>query len=262
MYGDTYSRASAERDKFKTEKNKKMTINWTNDKDKELFAKAGLSDFSDFWDIETYNFPVKLHTMREHRNRKTKQVNRKMIRISFEPQVYYIKSASGIAFKNIKNEFDAIKILPDFGLKPSEVAGYYFDESQKQGFIILKDLEGFFSIKEILKKTTPPETLDDFISRKDELLHKIAKIIRHIHKSGYIYPDWYAKHLYIKKGSKEIALIDLERFLPSHKCPWYFSFPITSIFVRRKIIRKLRNSLECESDLISSQYLKRIFKGI
>lgn len=237
-----------------------MNINWQSEEDKQLFADAGLTTFADFCDIEEKD-NLKIHCMREHRNKKTKKVDRKMVQIILQDHIFYVKRATENAFQNIKNEFEAINILPEFGLTPSKIAGWSFDESKKQGFIILKDLKGFFPIKEILKKNTPPETLDDLLARKDEIFLRLTKIIDNVYKKGYTYPDWFAKHIYIKKGSDEIALIDLERFLPLEKCPWYFSFPVSSFFVRKKILKKLRISLERESDLLSHNYLKRILQA-
>ena len=237
-----------------------MNINWKNDKAKKLFEKVKLDNFADFWDIEAGDHQLKLVTMREHSNRQTKKVDRKMLQISFGDEIYYMKRASENAFQNIINEFNAINKLPDFGLKPSEIAGWSFDEKEKKGFIILEDLKGFFSIKQLIRGKTPPENLDDFIARKDKIFEKIAKTIKNIYKNNYTYPDWFAKHIYIKKGSEEIALIDLERFLPLNKCPWYFGLPIISFFIRKKIYRKLIISLERESDLLSQEYLENIFK--
>lgn len=234
-----------------------MTIDWQNKNDQTLFAEAGLTAFADFWDIETKD-NLELHAMRKHTNRKTKKVDRKIVQISLAGNIYYLKRASDEAFENIKNEFAAIKILPGFGLKPAETAACAFDEGQKQGFLILKDLKDFFSIKEILKKNTPPETLIDFISRKDEILGRISQSINDIYQRGFFYPDWFAKHIYIKKGSNEIALIDLERFLPSEQCPWYYRSALTSKTVRRKIMKKLRISLERESDFLPHRYLREI----
>ena len=236
-----------------------MNINWENDNDKKIFADTGLTDFANFLNIEqNVANKVTLLPMRDHKDKRSGKVDRRMTRITIDDNIYYMKRAYNNSFKNVKNEYEAIKILPGFGLKPSDVAAYAFDESGKKGFIILNNLTDFYPISEIIKKHTPEDTLNDFISRKDEILQKTAEIIRDIHKKGYIYPDWFAKHIYIKKGSDKIALIDLERFLPADQCPWYFSFPVTSFFVRRKIFRKLRISLERESDLLSHKYLKNI----
>ena len=78
-----------------------------------------------------------------------------------------------------------------------------------------------------------------------------------LYDAGYYFPDWHAKHIFIKKDSDEIALIDLERFLPLGKWPWYFSLWIVFYFRKLKVWRKLRRSLE--SDLFSNKDLKSYF---
>ena len=235
-----------------------MNIDWQNSRDKDIFAKAELINFADFIYVEQRASKVNLLSMRDHRDKKSGKIDRQMTRITIDNNIYYMKRAYCNSFKNVKNEYEAIKVLPKFGLKPAEIVAYAFNESEKKGFIILKDLTGFYSISEIIKGNTPDDTLNDFISRKDEILQRTAKIIRDIHKKGYVYPDWFAKHIYIKKGCDEIVLIDLERFLPIDKCPWYFSFPVTSFFVKQKIFRKLRISLMRDSDLLSGKYLRSI----
>lgn len=235
-----------------------MQINWQNDELKQAFANAGLNSLEDFLEIEVKEDALKLQPMRNHQDKETGEIIRKMTRIDLNGQVFYLKRAFGASLPNIENEFTAIKLLPEFGLIPCKVAASCFDDEASRGFLLLENLDGFHPIKEILKKNAPEDIQEDFAKRKDEIFRKIAGIIREVHKKGYVYPDWFAKHLYVKKGSDEIALIDLERFRHVDNCPWYFSFPVTSGFVRRKIFKKLRISLERESDLLTHKYLEGI----
>jgi len=179
-----------------------------------------------------------------------------MTRITIGDKVYYLKKACKNAFVNIVNEFDAIDILPEFDLIAPQVSGYCIDEEDQEGFIILKELKGYYSIQEIIDAQASEQAIKDFIERKEEILNKIATIIRGVHKKGYAYPDWFAKHIYIKEGSEGIVLIDLERFRPLKDCPWYFGFPITSVFVKNKFWRKLRRSLK--SEMLPESLLKRV----
>lgn len=233
-------------------------IIWKNDELKILFNEKGICSLEDFINIETKEDVLKLQAMRDHSDKSTGEINRKMTKITLKDKVFFLKRAFGNSLANIENEFKAIQLLPEFGLKPCEVAASCFDDAEHKGFIILENLNGFFSIQDIIKKIAPAEAQEDFADRKDEVFMKIAEIIRKIHKKGYIYPDWFGKHLYLKKGSNEIALIDLERFRHVDQCPWYFNFPVTSGFVRRKVFKKLLISLERDSDSLSHKYLKGI----
>jgi len=234
--------------------NKKIT--WKDGEAQKLFLESGFAKFADFLNLKTEDNNVKLQSMREHFDKSTGEVNRKMTRIQIGEQVYYLKKACKEAFINIVNEFDAIDILPEFDLIPPQVSAYSIDEEDQEGFIILKELKGYYSIKEIIEGNASKQAIEDFISRKEEILKKIADIIRGVHKKGYAYPDWFAKHIYIQEGSEGIVLIDLERFRPLKNCPWYFGFPITSTFVKKKFWRKLRRSLK--SEMLPDDLLKRI----
>ena len=116
-----------------------MTINWNDDKDKTLFKDAGICSFHDLAEIENRS-DLKLHCMRRHANRKTQKIDRKIFRLELDSCTFYLKWAAGTAFKNIRNEYEAISILPEFNLKPAEIAGWLLDDEAQQGIIILKEL--------------------------------------------------------------------------------------------------------------------------
>jgi hypothetical protein len=234
-------------------------VTWLDDEAERLFAEAGLAEFADLSNAERLLPGEQVRIMREHRDKRGGgDVDRRVARLNLSGEVFYLKRSSGAAYQNIKNEFEALKVLPRFGLIPSTLAAHAFDDERETGFIILRDLKEFNSINDILLGKASPEAAADFVDRKEFLLAKVAEIIKEVHAAGYVYPDWFGKHIFVKRGSDDIALIDLERFRPLSACPWYFGFPVTSWFVRKKIARKLRRSLK--SDLLSDNMLKRVFQ--
>ena len=237
---------------------KENTIIWLDSEAKRIFANAGLASFADCVNSEQILGAPIAKVMREHSDKRgTGEIDRSVVRLKLDGGVFYVKQGSGNAYTNITNEFDAIQVLPRFGLKPPELAAHAFDEKNKAAFIILKDLDGFNSINDMFNGNASADAVADFAARKEEILAKIAEIIKSVHAGGYVYSDWFGKHIFVKPGSDDIALIDLERFRPLSKCPWYFGFPVTSSFVKRKIMRKLTRSLQ--SDLISEEMLLKIF---
>ena len=230
-------------------------INWKDKIAEKIFAEAGISDISHLPEMDK-NSNIDIHSMRKHLNKETGEVDRQMTKITIGNNVYFLKQAFRQSFINIVNEFAAINILREFDLTPPDIAAYSLDDKQQKGFILLKDLKGFYSLKDLINNIAPQDEIDDFLNRKEEILKAVAERIRKVHQERYAYPDWFAKHLYIKKGSDEIALIDLERFRPLDKCPWYFGFPITSLFVKRKAWRKLRRSLK--SHVLPGRLLRKI----
>jgi len=240
--------------------NKTDTIIWKDPNVKKIFSNFSIDDFLDF--SKHTSKELQQHTgltttiMREHADKSTGETNRRMTKININNNVFFLKKARGAAFSNIRNEFEAINTLHNFDLIPSDMVAYMLDENKKIGFVLLKELTGYYSIQELITGIAPQEAIDDFISRKEEVLRNIADKMRTVHKSGYSYPDLFAKHVYIKKKSDKIVLIDLERFRPLNKCPWYFAFPISSIFVKNKCWRKFRRSLK--SDILSNQLLKNL----
>jgi hypothetical protein len=244
------------REKMDSDKNTKII--WLDQKCENLFKNAGLAKIADFMNAAKILESSITKVMREHSDKRgTGEIDRSVVRVRLNDAVFFIKQGSANAYVNITNEFDAIRVLPRFGLRPAELAGYAFDETNKSGFIILKDLDGFNSINDMFNGNAPPEAVADFNARKEPLLARIAEIIKKVHAAGYVYSDWFGKHIFIKPGCDDIALIDLERFRPLSKCPWYFGVPIASIFVKRKILRKLTHSLK--SELLSEELLREIF---
>jgi len=234
----------------------KISITWKDDNYKSLLAEEGVSSFVSLMNIEQFSEKLHLLRMREHNDKNTGKVIRQMTQFKINDQIFYIKRAYGISLDNIINEYNAIKLMPKFGIKASKVIGYCFDKEESKGFLLLKNLDGYYSLKDIILQIAPQEFYYDFVARKDEILSDIAMKINGIHKEGYIYPDWFAKHIYIKPNCDQFVLIDLERFCKISDCPWYYRFSIFSYFVKKKIFKKLRVSLKRESDLLTDDDLK------
>jgi hypothetical protein len=236
------------------------TIIWKDKEAEKIFSCFSVDDFLDFSRNTSKELQdcTNLTTtiMREHSDKKTGETNRRMTKININGSIFFLKKARGAAFANIKNEIEAINILPEFNLIPSDMTAYLLDENTKEGFVLLKELTGYYSIQELITNVAPQEAIDDFIVRKKEILEEVVQKMRIVHSRGYSYPDLFAKHIYIKPGSDRIVMIDLERFRPLSKCPWYFRFPISSIFVRNKCWKKFRRSLK--SEILPDQFLKEL----
>ena len=240
------------------ELNQNTELVWSDENAEAIFRKNGVEGFARLLEVERFLDSSNVKMMREHRGKRdASKVERSVFRLSFPGGVFYLKRSIGDSYSNIVSEYNALGVLPRFGLRPSELAAYAFNEKERKALILLKELKGFNSINDMFNGNAPDEAVEDFDKRKECVLARVAEIIKDVHSAGYVYPDWFAKHIFITPGGDEIALIDLERFRPLSECPWYFGFPITSFFVKRKIIRKLKRSLK--SDLISNELLDSIF---
>ena len=232
-------------------------MNWNNKKAEQKFTKINLKSFSDFWNLEKNKTALQLKSMRKHINKKTGVINRQMTRITVNNEIFYLKRAQGVAYETIINEYEAVRQLPTFGLSPADLSMYAFDDQVRRGFLLYENLKNFYSLNDLISRNAPAEVIDFFMSRRHDYFLRISGIIRKVHKAGYYFPDWVAWHIFIKKDSDEIALIDLERFLPIKKWPWYFRVPIIFYFKRLKVWAKLLCSLQ--SDLFSDTELKQYF---
>lgn len=240
------------------------TIIWNNKAAEKLFSDFSLDTFMTF-DKELppelkESSDIKTAIMREHADKQSGAINRRVTRIDIAGKRFFLKKAQGSAFQGIKNEFDAINILSEFNLLSAPIAAYMLDPEKRKGFLLLNNLDGFYSIQELITGRAPKDAVDDFISRKEELLSVVIRKMEKVHAAKYSYPDLFAKHVYIKKGSDDVVFIDLDRFRPLSKCPWYFGFPVSSFFVRAKCWRKFKRSL-C-SEILPERLLNRLLKGV
>ncbi|WP_198012241.1 lipopolysaccharide kinase InaA family protein [Desulfosarcina sp. BuS5] len=234
-----------------------VKINWHNKKAEQKFAKISLKDFSDFWDLEKNKPAMQLKSMRKHIDKKTNDINRQMTRITVNDEIFYLKQAQGVSYESIINEYEAARHILNFGLRSADLDMHAFDDQARRGFLLYANLKNFYSLSNLISRNAPTEVIDFFMSRRHDYFLRISGIIRKVHKAGYYFPDWVAWHIFIKKDSDEIALIDLERFLPLKKWPWYFRVPIIFYFKRIKVWKKLLCSLE--SDLFPGTELKQYF---
>ena len=238
------------------------TIIWNDQSAETLFADFSVDDFMTFEkeisSDKKNSSGIETAIMREHADKSTGMINRRVTRIEIGGRRFFLKKAEGSSFEGIKNEFDAINLLPKFDLLSAPIAAYMLDPTEKKGFLLLKNLDGFYSIQELVTGRAPQDAVDDFIERKEELLSMVIAKMNKVHSAKYSYPDLFAKHVYIKKGSDDIVFIDLDRFRPLNKCPWYFGFPISSLFVRAKCWRKFKRSLRSES--LPDELLNRLLK--
>jgi len=223
-------------------------LNWNAPETERIFVDAGIADYDAFMALSADSVgTLEYQPMGDHKDKGTGRVLRSVARISLGGRVFYLKRAWPGAFDNIAAEFAAINKLPDFGLRPPRLTAWRLDADSGEGFILLDELDGFHALSDILRGKAPRGAVADFESRKGWVLEAISGAARRIRDGGYAYPDFVAKHIFIKPGSEELALIDLERFRPLDEFPWYFSFPVLSYFTGRKIRAKLLRSLESES---------------
>ncbi len=236
------------------------TIIWNDKKAEKLFSDFTVETFMSFaketpLDLEKRT-GIETTIMREHADKNSGEINRRVTKIEIADNIFFLKKAEGVAFEGIRNEFEAINVLPEFNIKPPEVVAYMIDEENRAAFLLLKELSGYCSIRELITGKAPKVAVADFIERKEAILTQLADIMKQVHSAKYTYPDLFAKHVYIKQGSDDIVMIDLDRFRPMDKCPWYFDFPILSSFVKAKCWKKFKRSLR--SEILPSKLLNRL----
>jgi hypothetical protein len=225
----------------------KPEITWLTESDKLQFNEAGIRDFDSFWFLEKSGAAAAHKPVRQHINRKNGEIKRQVTVILINGISYFVKRAAGKSYRCIVNEFEALKILPGFGLKTAELMAYGFDEHHQRAFLVFKNLSGYYSFEDLKKNNAPAEAVAEFNASKDGILKKLVCAVNRIHASDYFYPDWHAKHLFLRPGAEDIVLIDLERFLHLDKCPRYYRYPIVKYYVRRREWGKLRNALALKS---------------
>ncbi|MFZ2653830.1 MAG: lipopolysaccharide kinase InaA family protein [Victivallales bacterium] len=231
-------------------------VRWSSEFDRDRFQEAGLAAFDDFWNLEESGAKAEYKPVRQHLERKTGAVKRQTTIVRINRIKYFMKRASGESYKCIVREFEALKILPDFGLSTAKLLAYGFDEQGKRAFLIFKSLSGYHSLEDLIDLKAPPEVIADFQVHKKAILKSIAAAVHRIHKANYFYPDWRAKHIFIRKGTAEVVLIDLERFCHIGRCPWYFKYRIVKNYVRMQEWKKLKDALG--SRIYTKKFLNKL----
>ncbi len=232
------------------------TVVWPDDNAKDIFSGVGAIYAEELMALGPETPGIAYQPMGEHRDKSTGETLRSIAMINVGGRCFFLKRAWGAAFGNIVAELKAIEILPSLGWRPPGVAARYLDHDKKMGCALLAELEGYYPVSAIIKGDVPDAVVEDVRRRGDWLLGKIAAVNRKIKDAGFAYPDFVAKHIFIKPGSEELALIDLERFRDIRDFPWYFRFPVLSYFTRRKIWKKQLKSLA--SDLWSGPLPKKL----
>ncbi len=233
-------------------------VRWSSEFDRDRFSEAGLASFEELWNLEESGARAEYKPVKRHVDRKTGKVKRQTTIVRVNKIKYYMKRASGESYKSITSEFEALKILPDFGLCTARLLAYGFDEPDKRAFLIFKSLSGYHSLEDLVNRKAPPEVIAGFQVHKKEILKTIASAIHRIHKANYFYPDWIANHIFIRKGTSEVVLIDLARFCHLSRCPWYYRYRVVRNFVRSQEWKKLKRALG--SKIYTKKFLNKLLR--
>jgi hypothetical protein len=119
---------------------------------------------------------------------------------------------------------DAIYALGRLGITTARVAAFFLCYDSARAFILLKDLKGYISLKDIAAlcaRDTSAGQASGYDIDTDHLLRLVAEYFNRIQCKGYYYPDWYPKHIFVEPGQMDIGLIDLERFCHVQSLPFY-----------------------------------------
>ncbi len=237
---------------------KVLTEAWKDESAEDVFADAGFYKFDDFWDLEGGQKDFEYRDIRKHRDRKTGEVNRQICCLKIRGVKYFLKRSSGRAFINLVNEREGMKAVEKFGLRSSKLLYRGFDPVKKRSVLLTGNLGGFYPLSDLLKYKVSPEIAADFEVNKIEFLQRLTRAIKKMHKKKYFYPDWFAKHIYVRPKPMEIALIDLERFRHISNCPWIYHCPLHRIYVIRKEWKTLKKSLG--STLYTRKFLNDLLR--
>ena len=218
-------------------------IVWNNLEAKALFAAHGAAGFDAFWGLESSE-TIKLDARREHKERGGGAVCRSTRQVVLDGQRFFLKKASGAAYRRVVFEFEASAVIPAFGLTPAPIAAYCLSPVTRQAFILFEALAGFDAVLDLVRGDVPVEAKRSFEARKAELLIRLEGIVALTVGRGYFYPDWRGKHLFVERGGDRLALIDLERFLPKNSLPWYFRLPFYAELRQGAELKQLRRAFE------------------
>ncbi len=221
-----------------------MKVEWTDEFERENFFSRGMDSFKSFWKLEKSGADIEYKSIRKHIPRGTKVPERQIACIKFEQNIkYFLKRGRGKEVNAIKNEFDALKIIQSFGFKTAKLIAYAFDDDNKRAFILLKNLAAYLSLDDIVSLRLSPDMIAKYQVREKEILSKLAQCIRSYQNANYFYPDLKAKHIFVNPNNADVALVDLERFLPASTMPFYCKIKLCRAIFHAKEIKKLLQSL-------------------
>lgn len=158
-----------------------------------------------------------------------KAPGRRTILFEYDDKRYYIKSHTGVGWKEIlknlsylkkpvigaQNEWHGIHHLDRINIKTMTPAGYGMvnrNPARKQSFIITEALEDTISLEEYCGrwKTTPPFGSNE-IKYKRWLIDYVAEITRVMHNSGANHRDYYLIHFLLKRGYNQEGELSIEK---------------------------------------------------
>lgn len=237
-----------------------MDIVWNDVDLKKELDTLGVSSVADFWWIEDrVDGKASTSLCREHVDRKSGEVDRKTAMVRVQDDTFFLKRFSGKSYENAMGEYDAISLVPRFGVKTADVAAYYLNPDERKGFILMRDLKRFWSLEQFVRRKG---CSDDEVERLREsgrvLLDKLMRAFHHMQEAGYSYPDWRDKHIMFDVLDMEIALIDLERFKHCSTYPWFDRWGIG----KRRRIKKERQALfsSLESEFFSKADIRQAYE--
>lgn len=175
-----------------------------NSKYKHIFANNNMVDFSSIYNYHSDKYF-------------TKNPLRNVISFALNGEIFFLKRHisphqnfwyGDIGNSPAKREWDNIFILNKAGFKTAEPVAYG-TKIPKIGagysFIVTKKLQGVVSLEEHITGTF----------EKQKLIKDLAYLTKRFHDMGFCHQDFYAGHVFLKKG--ELYLIDLQRLLQKKK---------------------------------------------
>lgn len=236
-------------------------LSWSDscDHERQTFADFNLASFPNLWELEQQvPVGVELESMRRHLHRRDGTVLRQTVRLLIRRSEYFLKRATGGGYPCLVNEYLAVTRVAEFGLTPPRLVAWSFDAVGQRGLLLFKRLPGYDSLRDLMEFHAPPEVVAEFQTRKKDFLKRLTRIVRRVHHAGYFYPDWHDKHIFVRRGGKEIMVIDLERLRHRRECPWYYRLPLVGMVIRRREWRTLRRGLH--SERYTPRYLLKLLE--
>jgi len=217
---------------------------WDDQVDKAAFEEAGFRSFDDFWNIEQGG-KTETEVKRQHLAWNGK-VERQTVCLPLNGKRYFLKRTSGRAFHCVINEFEALSFIGQFGLISASTAVHCFDEESQRGFVVFKDLAGFYSLYDVQNGKLTDEQKEHLGDEK-RYFPQLIEIFKKFQQSDYFYRDWLHKHIFFNPDTDEIALIDLERFLHKSRVPFFWCLPLVYGYKRKKEREKFLKTLKLKS---------------
>jgi hypothetical protein len=215
-----------------------IKIEWLNDFEKENFSNCRMNSFESFWDIENSASDIEFRHIKTRLDRRTGKPERQITCLKLNGIKYYLKRAARKAVKNIRTEFEALKILPDFGLETAKLLAYSFDKKNTRAFLLYRNLSGYYCLDDVINRRLPPETIASYQVREKDILGLLAKAVLRYQGKNYFYPDLKPKQVFVDFMNLKIALINLERFEPLNRKSWLHRFEFVRVLAHRKEIKR------------------------